>query len=1037
MNGPNGLCISYKPPQKPYPKGIEVVNQFIIGINKNTQFLLSDQETDTYDFVCNSLDLCSICIERVAQTETEESFVRVAAVLPDEGMGSTSSSSDGWVVAKDCGDDRYLNNSGVNLQKWHCVKCPEGGDCEGPITWEKVQAKFGFFPLEDTNIDESKKRYFWPCINEKACFGGKNFVLKGQYFDSTGKDLAVSGGLETCNFDLGFETHCHHYGLNKTAPPRGCRLCRACREGFWPQGVADCTPCPATPGVNIFASMIAAMYVMLLVYSFYRTAKLQYAEDIVHSHHHYAQTLKKIVLNHLQLLGMVASFQLKWPQAVSGYFRLLEIIGTPADVVYNPSCGENPNGNPFLLLEKQSFILFTPLIAVPIIAMSTICGWRIEQSAKEKERKRKQAAQARLAQRGFMLGFEGSERNRVERERKKRQIKLMSEAYGEEKSETSATKVSPAKSNREEKNVHHTKIEKYRLSWKDKFISQLVITVYLLYPSLCKATFSLIACQKVGDNWYLQMNMEMLCGTPEHQAWLSSTFFPALIFYVIGLPLFCFLILWRNRRDLDNPRLKFKYGILYSGYRYQSYYWECIVAVRKAVLFFITIILATVGAEPHALIGILVTLAFTLQHVQKRPYHKVTKARDTLDTAETYALVLVLLTLWCGLFFFQEISQSGYLLYLLSVGALGINVLLLLVFFRWWLIFKLMDLHSRRRHLPVGKQRRGMAGTTMRCIERLVPSWLSQKDSKWQHARSKIKVIARMIIYIKKIRHDQKEKERHQFRKHHIKKRNRKKSDMLPHRSSIDDTAARMDKIKSLKGKLLPVKEKDLGERRQPTRITPLRQLGRRTPTRIFPMGIPSPSLGRRTPVGRRSPVHSVSGSRRSLSPASSHRSRSNSRTRNHPKRQKSPKQWATVMKEKSFKKVSRQKQADLIREIAVKKLKVRQKAMERAEAKRERQKKDPEWQKKQKLLKLKAAMDTQLVAKQGLRGMLDQQSKKLQAEKMKLRGQMEKLMALGKSRKLTKPQVEKLKVTLSALKKKYESLLQTEKALETRRKHL
>ena len=81
--------------------------------------------------------------------------------------------------------------------------------------------------------------------------------------------------------------------------------------------------------------------------------------------------------------------------------------------------------------------------------------------------------------------------------------------------------------------------------------------------------------------------------------------------------------------------------------------------------------------------------------------------------------------------------------------------------------------------------------------------------------------------------------------------------------------------------------------------------------------------------------------------------------------------------------------------------------------------------------------MDTQLVAKQGLRGMLDQQSKKLQAEKMKLRGQMEKLMALGKSRKLTKPQVEKLKVTLSALKKKYESLLQTEKALETRRKHL
>lgn len=184
-------------------------------------------------------------------------------------------------------------------------------------------------------------------------------------------------------------------------------------------------------------------------------------------------------------------------------------------------------------------------------------------------------------------------------------------------------------------------------------------------------------------------------------------------------------------------------------------------------------------------------------------------------------------------------------------------------------------------------------------------------------------------------------------------------------------------------------------------------------------------------PLFQRSPVHSLSGSRRSLSPASSHQSRKRSKRRSPDKR------WATVVSEKSFKKVNRQKQADLIREIAVKKLKVRQKAMERAALKREKQKKDPEWQKRDKLRKLKAAMDTQLVAKQGLRGMLDQESNRIKAEKVKLRGQMEKLMVLGKSRKLTKPQVEKLKLTLGALKKKYESLLQSEKALETRRKHL
>ena len=128
-------------------------------------------------------------------------------------------------------------------------------------------------------------------------------------------------------------------------------------------------------------------YLIFLVYSFYRTATQQYEEDIVHSHHHYAQTLKKIVLSHLQLLGVAANFQLQWPRAVSGYFRLFEIIGSPADVVYNPSCGKNPHETPLLLLEKQSVILFMPLIAVPIILVFTICGWIMEKSARDKEEK--------------------------------------------------------------------------------------------------------------------------------------------------------------------------------------------------------------------------------------------------------------------------------------------------------------------------------------------------------------------------------------------------------------------------------------------------------------------------------------------------------------------------------------------------------------------------------------------------------------------------------------------------------------------------
>ena len=40
----------------------------------------------------------------------------------------------------------------------------------------------------------------------------------------------------------------------------------------------------------------------------------------------------------------------------------------------------------------------------------------------------------------------------------------------------------------------------------DKFTTTTVILLYLLYPTLCKSTFSLVACKPVGKKLYLQMD---------------------------------------------------------------------------------------------------------------------------------------------------------------------------------------------------------------------------------------------------------------------------------------------------------------------------------------------------------------------------------------------------------------------------------------------------------------------------------------------------------------------------------------------------
>ena len=59
-----------------------------------------------------------------------------------------------------------------------------------------------------------------------------------------------------------------------------------------------------------------------------------------------------------------------------------------------------------------------------------------------------------------------------------------------------------------------------------------------------------------------------------------------------------------------------------------------------------------------------------------------------------------------------------------------------------------MDLHSHRRHLPVGKQRKGLEGIIMVMLEFVVPSWVSRTRAKWRHAASKLRVGVRFIFFV-------------------------------------------------------------------------------------------------------------------------------------------------------------------------------------------------------------------------------------------------------------------------------------------------
>jgi hypothetical protein len=113
----------------------------------------------------------------------------------------------------------------------------------------------------------------------------------------------------------------------------------------------------------------------------------------------------------------------------------------------------------------------------------------------------------------------------------------------------------------------------------------------LLYPTLTRATFKLVACQTVGKNRYLQMDLDLLCWNELHNTWVGLLFTPALFAYVIGLPLLAFVRLRKFRNHLYDKIPRFHYGTLYLGFKHEFYYWEVITACRKTSIIMISVFL--------------------------------------------------------------------------------------------------------------------------------------------------------------------------------------------------------------------------------------------------------------------------------------------------------------------------------------------------------------------------------------------------------------------------------------------------------------
>jgi len=206
-----------------------------------------------------------------------------------------------------------------------------------------------------------------------------------------------------------------------------------------------------------------------------------------------------------------------------------------------------------------------------------------------------------------------------------------------------------------------------------QYITAVIITVFLVHPSIVQMTFALLNCKKLGaldDDYYLIEDMGVQCWKGTHFVFVVAIAIPMLIFYVFGMPLFVLYRLYKNKAELTkefkdvNPHIIDRYHFLIKGYEPRFYYWEIVIMIRKILMVSIAVFFSY-DIQIQSLLATLLCVTALCVHSLACPY--VTNAMDGLE-------LLSLIGSFCTYFF-------GQFLFTESIGALGKTIVSFIIVF--------------------------------------------------------------------------------------------------------------------------------------------------------------------------------------------------------------------------------------------------------------------------------------------------------------------------------------------------------------------
>ncbi|KAL4439361.1 hypothetical protein ABPG74_017024 [Tetrahymena malaccensis] len=109
---------------------------------------------------------------------------------------------------------------------------------------------------------------------------------------------------------------------------------------------------------------------------------------------------------------------------------------------------------------------------------------------------------------------------------------------------------------------------------RSHLISSFVFLFQFVQPNIVQTLIAQISCKEFDGKKYIADDYTYECYSSQHLKFIMFLIGPGLAFYSLIYPSIILAIIYKSRKQLNNARIRLRYGYIYQDYNSKGFYWE-------------------------------------------------------------------------------------------------------------------------------------------------------------------------------------------------------------------------------------------------------------------------------------------------------------------------------------------------------------------------------------------------------------------------------------------------------------------------------